>query len=114
EWVTPCTQILFCAPSHGTRLPPVQLVVVLPQEHTLGILPAGGCANLFGSSAAAFSTSCTALKAFVEGSLAVVQVEQMGAAAARAPSRAACVKVPYMRNACPNQKMPSKIMNIKG
>src|ERR1700722_814244 len=42
------------------------------------------------------------------------QVVHGRATAARAPWRAACAIVPEIRNACPNQKMPISIMNIKG
>ena len=65
---------------------------------------------------AAVSAFCTAVCAFWPAVVAdgVPQVAQIGATAARAPARVAWARVPYMRKACPNQKIPIKNMNSNG
>jgi hypothetical protein len=73
-----------------------------------------GCCTWLASSFAAANALLTAVTAFCAGVVAAAHVVQVGATAARAPSRAACVIVPYMRKACPNQKIPITIMKSKG
>jgi len=86
--------------------------VAVVQEIKLGIV-AGFWATV-GSSLATNSTFWMAAAALTPGFAVPPQVVQSGAAAARAPSWAARVIVPYMLKACPNQKIPSSIMNING
>lgn len=82
------------------------------QESKLGIVV--GCCAFLGSSFAINRVFWMVVNALPAGVPADAHVVHCGAAAARAPSCAARVIVPYILNACPNQKIPKSIMNIKG